>query len=53
MKRHNKVMMWVSFLLVSALLAGCSHKGASQQVDQSTENNERTESIIHESADVL
>ncbi|MBD5394914.1 MAG: hypothetical protein HDR71_11720 [Lachnospiraceae bacterium] len=53
MKRHNKVMMWVSFLLVSALLAGCSHKGGTQQVDRLTENNERTESIIHESADVL
>ena len=52
-KRYNKVMACMSFLLVSALLAGCSQKGGTQQADQLTENKEPRETIIHESADIL
>ena len=66
MKRYNKVMLGMSFLIFSAL-AGCSQKyigntsavtsdiisNGTLQANQSTENAEQTETIIHESADIL
>ena len=66
MKRYNKVMVCISFLLAGALV-GCPQKdigntstvasaiisNGTSQTNQSTENAEQTESIIHESADIL
>ena len=66
MKRYNKVMVCMSFLLVSALV-GCSQKDIENpsdvtsainsndtlQLNQLTENSEQTLSIIHEGVDVL
>lgn len=66
MKRYSKVMICMSFLLASALV-GCSQKdigntsteisaiisNGTLQANLSTENAEQTESIIHESADIL
>ena len=58
MKRYNKVMVCMIFLL-SSILVGCSQKGAENisndtlQTSQLTENAEQAVSIIHESVDVL
>lgn len=58
MKRHNKILCIIPFLLVGTLL-GCAQKydkntsNNTLQPNPLTKNTEQTESIIHESVDIL
>ncbi len=62
MKRYNKAIIYISFMLSSALI-GCAQNGAQNDIEnipdnplqayQSTETTDQPESIIHESADIL